>query len=54
MAGDFNIRDKNWDPLFPFHSIHSDLLTDITDSLEVFLSNSTKILAEQSCYISSL
>jgi len=41
MAGDFNIRDSNWDSSFPFHSIHSDLLTDISDSLDLCLSKST-------------
>ena len=41
MTGDFNIKDNNYDSLFLFHSIHSDLLTDIMDSLDLFLSNST-------------
>ena len=41
MTGDFNIRDDNWDPSFPFHLIHSDLLTDIMDSLDLFFSNPT-------------
>ena len=33
IAGDFNIRDSFWDPLFPHYSSHSDLLINITDSL---------------------
>jgi len=37
MAGDFNIRNSIWDLLFSFHSIHSDLLTDIADSLDFSL-----------------
>jgi len=41
MTGDFNMRDNNYDSLFLFHSIHSDLLTDIIDSLDLFLSNPT-------------
>jgi len=41
MTGDFNIRDNNWNPSFLFHLIHSDLLTDIMDSLDLFLSNPT-------------
>ena len=31
MAGDFNIRDSFWDPMYPHHSSHSDLLLEITD-----------------------
>jgi len=41
IAGDFNIRDSNWDSLFSFHLIHSDLLTDIVNSLDLILSNPT-------------
>ena len=41
MTGNFNIRDNSWDPLFLFHLIHSDLLTDITDSLNLLLLIST-------------
>ena len=32
MAGDFNIRDHDWDPLFPHHSSHADDLITIADS----------------------
>ena len=32
MAGDFNIRDSFWDPMYSYHSPHSDLLLDIIDS----------------------
>jgi len=32
ITGDFNIRDNIWDPLFPHYLVHSDTLTDITDS----------------------
>jgi len=39
MARDFNIRDKNWDPWYPFHSFHSDSLMEITDSFELKLSS---------------
>jgi len=38
MAGDFNIKDSN---IFPFHSVYSDLLTDIADSIDLCLSKST-------------
>jgi len=41
IAGNLNIRDSFWDLLFPHHSLHSDLLIDITDSLSLGLSYST-------------
>jgi len=41
ITGNFNIRDSSWDPLFYFHLIHSDLLSDIANSLDLLLSNST-------------
>jgi len=33
MTGDFNIRNSFWDPLYLYHSIYSNLLIDIIDSL---------------------
>ena len=41
MTGDFNIRDSSWDPLFPFHLSHNNLLSDVADSLNFLLSNPT-------------
>jgi len=41
MTSDFNIRDSSWDPLFSNHSIHGDMLTNITDSLSLYISNAT-------------
>jgi len=41
ITEDFNIRDSIWDPNFPHHSIHSDLLIDIADSMSLELSNLT-------------
>ena len=41
MSGDFNIRDSFWDPLFPNYSVHSDILTDIADSLNLYISSTT-------------
>jgi len=29
MAGNFNIRNSFWDLLFPYHSLHSNLLIDV-------------------------
>ena len=38
IMSDFNIRDSSWDPLFPNHG---DMLTNITDSLSLYISNAT-------------
>ena len=43
MTGDFNIRDRLWDPSFPFHSSISDDLFIIADSFDLTLSNPTKL-----------
>lgn len=40
MASNSNIRDSNWNSSFSFHSIHIDLLTDISNSLDLCLSKS--------------
>ena len=37
MAGDFNIRDNDWNPSYPFYSFHSDSLVKITDSFDLAL-----------------
>jgi len=39
MTGDFNIRDSNWDPLACHHSIHTDNLITIANSLGLELSH---------------
>ena len=39
MTGDFNIRDSDWDPNFPFHLVHSDLLIDIVDMFDLSFLN---------------
>jgi len=44
MTGDFNIRDSNWDPLYLFYSIHSNLLIDITNAFDLLLSHSTNFI----------
>jgi len=41
ITGDFNIQDSLWDPDYPFHLSHSDLLFDITDSFNLGLSEPT-------------
>ena len=45
MIGDFNIRDNSWDSSFLHHSIHSDLLTDIADSINLCISKSTNYVS---------
>ena len=38
MAGNFNIRDSNWDPSYSFHSIYTDSLLEIVDLFDLNLS----------------
>jgi len=38
MTSNFNIRDSLWDPSYPFHSSHSNLLFDIADFFNLGLS----------------
>jgi len=42
--GDFNIRNNFWNPNFPYHSSHRDILFNIADSFQLELSNPTKFL----------
>jgi len=39
MTGDFNIRDSNWDLNVQYHSIHTEDLMSITDSLDLELAS---------------
>jgi len=39
MTGDFNIRDRDWNLDYPFHSFHSDILFDIADTFNLSLSH---------------
>ena len=39
MIGNFNIRDYDWDLSFPYHSIYTEDLTLIVDSLGLELSS---------------
>jgi len=41
MTGNFNIRDRKWDPEYPFHSVYSNLLSNITDTFDLSFSHST-------------
>ena len=44
MTRNFNIRDNIWDSLFPHHSIYSDTLTEIANSLNICLSKFTNYI----------
>ena len=37
MTRYFNIHNNFWNPKYPYHSIHSDLLIDIVDSIHLGL-----------------
>lgn len=41
MTGDFNIRDSDWDPSFPYHSPYTETLLKIADNLGLQLLNPT-------------
>ena len=41
MAGNFNIRDSDWDLLYLFYSSYSDSLVEIANSFNLTLSFST-------------
>ena len=41
ITGNFNIRDSDWNSLYLFYSMHSDLLVDIVDSFDLMLLYST-------------
>jgi len=41
MTGDFNIRDWDWDLYYSFHSVYSNLLSDIADAFDLSFSHPT-------------
>jgi len=41
MTGDFNIRDNNWNLDYSFCFVHSELLFDISDALDLSFSHHT-------------
>ena len=47
MTEDFNIKDNNWDPLYPHHSTHTDILRKIVDSFNLELSTSINQVSTQ-------
>jgi len=38
MAGDFNIRNSDWNSLYSFHSFHNNILLEIADYFDLILS----------------
>jgi len=38
MTGDFNIKNNDWNPLYSYYLIHTDILREIVDSLDLELS----------------
>jgi len=49
MARDFNIRDRDWNSLYPFYFFHSDFLIEIANSFEYKLSS--PIHQVPTCYV---
>ena len=41
MVENFNIRNSNWNPSFLYHSHYCDLLTDIVDFMNLYMSKFT-------------
>ena len=41
MTGDFNIQDNSWDLSFLFHSTCCELINDIVDSMDLYISKPT-------------
>ena len=41
IIGNFNVRDNTWDPNFLYHSTHNNLLTNIADSMNLYMSKPT-------------
>ena len=41
MVRNLNIRDSSWNFSFPHYSVHSDLLNDIADFMDLYISRST-------------
>ena len=38
MIGDFNIRDSNWNPLYPYYSIYADVFREVANSFNLEMS----------------
>ena len=50
MTGNFNIRDKNWDPDYLFYSVHSNLLLDIVNTFDLLFSHPTNLVLTKYLY----
>ena len=40
MIGDFNIRDSNWNPSYPYYSIYADVFREVANSFNLEISMS--------------
>jgi len=41
IVGNFNIKDSSWDLSFSYYSVRCDLLNNIADSMNLYMSRST-------------
>ena len=46
MTGNFNIRDNNWDFLYPHYPVHTNTLREIIDSFNLELSGTVHTRVE--------
>ena len=44
IIGDFNIRNNDWDPSYPYHSLYTDMLWEFADSFGLELLISTNLV----------
>ena len=45
MTGDFNIRNRLWDPNYLYHSVYNNILIDIVESMHLGLFFSTNYIS---------
>jgi len=44
MTSDFNIKNSNWNPSYPHYSIHSNIIYEVVNSLNLNLSISINLV----------
>jgi len=44
MTEDFNIRNNDWNLLYLYHSVYTDMLWEVTDSFGLELSSSINLV----------
>ena len=50
ITDNFNVRDRDWDLVYLFHSVHNELLFDISDTLDLSLSHPTNPILTRYLY----